>query len=79
MNRSTPAAATNNVGQAAVNALFGVPALSAPPRGRTDTCTAPEPEVEDAEVFLDPEGDPDDLAGGQDCKLLKTTRSARRV
>ena len=72
MNRNTPAAATINVGQAAVNALFGVPAPAAPPRGRTDTYTAPEPEVEDAEVFLDPEGDPDDLAGGQDCRLLKT-------
>lgn len=50
----------------------GLPPLSAPLRGRTDTYIAPEPEVEDAEVFHDPEGDPDDLAGGQVCKLMNT-------
>lgn len=60
-----------NVGQDAVDALFGVPP-SVPPRGRTDTYVAPEPEV-DTEVFHDPEGDLDDLAGeGGDCKLIKT-------
>ena len=71
LNKAKPAAATKNVGQVAVDRLFGAPPAD-PPRGRTDTYVAPEPEV-DAEVFHDPEGDLDALAGeGGDCKIINT-------
>jgi hypothetical protein len=63
LNKSKPAATTQNVGQAAVDALFQGPAAPRERPIRPDVFSPPEPEVNDAEIFHDPEGDLDDFEG----------------